>query len=168
MAHEPNIGNQTPFFEAPDIIFLKLRGACVWEEGSEINRRHREWAKDLDRVFFLIDLSELDRIDPEVRKDATRTLAEVPLRGMVGFSAPIKAKVIAKLIFTALNLFSKKADRVPLNFTATEEEARAWIAERRRELDAAAPAQAAKAASATSANDSKGAEPAAKGATHGR
>jgi hypothetical protein len=138
MAYEPNIGNQTTLFEPPDIIFLKLRGACSLEEGTEINRRHREWGKTVDRVFFLIDLSELDRIDAEVRKDATRTLAEVPLRGMVGYSAPIKARVIAKLIFTALNLFSNKADRIPLHFTATEAEARAWIAERRRELDAAA------------------------------
>jgi hypothetical protein len=140
MAYEPNIGNQTTLFEPPDIIFLKLRGACSLEEGTEINRRHREWGKTVDRVFFLIDLSELDRIDAEVRKDATRTLAEVPLRGMVGYSAPIKARVIAKLIFTALNLFSNKADRIPLHFTATEAEARAWIEERRRELDAAAKA----------------------------
>ncbi|HEV3460144.1 MAG TPA: hypothetical protein VHG32_26675 [Thermoanaerobaculia bacterium] len=140
MAYEPNIGNQTTLFEPPDIIFLKLRGACSLEEGTEINRRHREWGRTVDRVFFLIDLSELDRIDAEVRKDATRTLAEVPLRGMVGYSAPIKARVIAKLIFTALNLFSNKADRIPLHFTATEAEARAWIEERRRELDAAAKA----------------------------
>ena len=138
MAYEPNIGNQTTFFEPPDIIFLKLRGACTREEGTEINRRHRDWGQNADRVFFLVDLEELDRIDAEVRKDATRTLAEVPLRGMVGFSAPIKARVIAKLIFTALNLFSNKADRIPLHFTATEAEARAWIEERRRELDAAA------------------------------
>jgi hypothetical protein len=138
MAYEPNIGNQTTLFEPPDIIFLKLRGACSREEGTEINRRHREWGQASSRVFFLIDLSELDRIDPEVRKDATRTLAEVPLRGMVGYSAPIKAKVIAKLIFTALNLFSNKADKIPLYFTATEAEARAWIDQRRRELDAAA------------------------------
>ncbi len=168
MTREPNIGNQTTFFEAPDIIFLKLKGACVWEEGSEINRRHREWGKDLDRVFFLIDLSELDRIDPEVRKDATRTLAEVPLRGMVGFSAPIKAKVIAKLIFTALNLFSKKADRVPLNFTATEEEARAWIAERRRELDAAAPSAEARAAAANPPDQPNAKRPGGEEASHGR
>lgn len=136
MAYEPNIGNQTTYFEPPDIFFLKLRGAVSWDEGSEINRRHREWAKTLNRVFFLIDLSELDRIDPEVRKDATSTLAEVPLRGMVGYSAPIKARVIAKLIFTALNLFSNKADRIPLHFTDTEASARAWIEERRRDLDA--------------------------------
>jgi hypothetical protein len=168
MTREPNIGNQTTFFEAPDIIFLKLRGACIWEEGSEINRRHREWSKDLDRVFFLIDLSELDRIEPEVRKDATKTLAEIPLRGMVGYSAPIKAKVIAKLIFTALNLFSNKADRVPLNFTDTEEQARAWIAERRRELDAAAPAQGARAAAAASTNNPDVAPLAGEEARHGR
>jgi hypothetical protein len=136
MAYEPNIGNQITYYEPPDIFILKLRGGVTWEEGSEINRRHREWGKTLDRVFLLIDLAELDRIDPEVRKDATSTLAEIPLRGMVGYSAPIKARVIAKLIFTALNLFSNKADRIPLHFTDTEAEARAWIEERRRELDA--------------------------------
>jgi hypothetical protein len=136
--YEPNIGKQTTVFEPPDIFFLKIRGHVNWEEGSEINRSHREWGKNLERVFLLIDLSELDRIDPEVRKDATATMATIPLRGMVGFAAPIKAKVIAKLIFTALNLFSNKADKVPLHFTDTEAEARAWIEERRRrEIDAA-------------------------------
>lgn len=136
--YEPNIGKQTTVFEPPDIFFLKIRGHVNWEEGSEINRSHREWGKNLERVFLLIDLSELDRIDPEVRKDATATMATIPLRGMVGFAAPIKAKVIAKLIFTALNLFSNKADKVPLHFTDTEAEARAWIEERRRlEINAA-------------------------------
>jgi hypothetical protein len=154
MAREPNIGNQTTFFESPDIIFLKLRGAVSTEEGFEINNRHRDWSKGSDRVFYLIDLEELDRIDPDVRKDATRTLAEVPLRGMVGFAAPLKAKVIAKLIFTALNLFSNKAERVPLHFAATEAEARAWIEQRRRELDAAAAA----AAPETPANGGRGAQ----------
>jgi hypothetical protein len=136
MSLDPNIGKQTTFYEPPDIIFLKLRGHCTWDEGVEINRRHREWGRDLAWVFFLIDLSELDRIDPEVRKDATTTLAKLPLRGMVGYNAPIKARVIAKLIFTALDLVSNKADKVPLHFTDTEEEARSWIEDRRRELDA--------------------------------
>jgi hypothetical protein len=149
MGYPPNIGKQTTLFEPPDIFFLKLTGHVNWEEGSEINRRHREWGKDLERVYFLIDLSELDRIDPEVRKDATATMAEIQLRGMVGFGAPIKAKVIAKLIFTALNLFSNKADKVPLHFTDTEAEARAWIDERRHEADPPAPS-------------------ATEGATHGR
>lgn len=137
MAYDPNIGKQMTVFEPPDIFFLKCRGHINWDEGSEINRRHREWGKGLDRIFYLIDLAELDRVDPEVRKDATSTMAGLQLRGMVGFAAPLKARVLAKLIFTALNMFSNKADKVPLHFTDTEEEARAWIEDRRRELDAA-------------------------------
>lgn len=135
MAYDPHIGNQITSFEPPDIIYLKLSGAVVWKEGEEINRRHREWGKTAERIFFLIDLADLDRIDPEVRKDATATMNEVPTRGMVGYSAPIKARVIAKLVFTALNLFSNKADRIPLHFADDEAAARAWIDERRRELD---------------------------------
>jgi hypothetical protein len=146
MAYEPNIGKQTTLFEPPDIFFLKLRGTCTWEEGSEINRRHREWGKTVDRVFYLVDLAELERIDPEVRKDATAAMAEVPTRGMVGFSAPLKARVIAKLIFTALNLFSNKADRIPLHFADDEAAARAWIGERRREIEAGAAAKVAEGA----------------------
>jgi hypothetical protein len=142
-SYEPDIGKQTTRFEPPDIFFLKLRGTVTWEEGAEINRRHREWGKTTERVFYLVDLAELERIDPEVRKDATSAMAEVPTRGMVGFSAPVKARVIAKLIFTALNLFSNKADRIPLHFTDTEAEARAWIEERRHKVEA----EAAKAAS---------------------
>jgi hypothetical protein len=148
MAYEPNIGKQTTLFEPPDIFFLKLRGTVTWEEGSEINRRHREWGQTVERAFYLIDLSELERIDPEVRKDATKTMALVPTRGMVGFSAPLKARVIAKLIFTALNLFSNKADRIPLHFVDTETEARTWLDEqRRREIEAEAARAAEGAAS---------------------
>jgi hypothetical protein len=149
MTYEPNIGKQTTLFEPPDIIYLKLSGTCTWEEGAEINRRHREWGATADRIFYLVDLAELERIDPEVRKDATKTMALVPTRGMVGFSAPLKARVIAKLIFTALNLFSNKADRIPLGFVDTEQEARKWIEERRRELDAE-PAKAAEGAASGS------------------
>jgi hypothetical protein len=148
-SREPNVGKQTTYFEPPDIIFLKLRGHVTFEEGNEINRLHLEWALGLPNVFFLIDLAELQRIDADVRKLATESLARLPLRGMVGFSAPLKAKVIATLIFTAINLFAKKADKIPLKFVATEEEARAWIEQWRREL----PQQA---------------KPALGGAAHGR
>lgn len=133
-SREPNVGKQTTYFEPPDIIFLKLRGHCTTEEGNEVNRRHLEWALDLPNVYFLIDLAELQRIDADVRKLATETLARLPMRGMIGFSAPLKAKVIATLIFTAINLFAKKADKIPLKFVDTEEEARAWIEQRRQEL----------------------------------
>lgn len=137
-ADSPNIGPHATYFEEPDIIILKLVGYCNREEGEEINRRHVEFGKLSDQIFYLIDLSRLEGIDPEVRKRATQVLNEVPLRGMIGFAAPLKAKVIAKLVFTALNLFSGKAEKIPLEFFDTEAEARAWIDKRRQDLAAKA------------------------------
>jgi hypothetical protein len=133
---DPNIGPHTTYFEPPDIIFLRIVGSVEREDGFEINRRHPEFAKGKDAVFFLIDLSGLEKIDPAVRKRATEVLNEVPLKGMVGFGASLKAKVVAKLIFTALNLFSGKGEKIPLEFTETEAQARAWIEKRRQELKA--------------------------------
>lgn len=131
---EHRIGDQITYFEEPDIIYMKLVGSLEREDGLEVNRRHREFARGRDHIFFLIDLSELQSIHPSVRKAATETLKEVPLRGIAVCQAPLKARVIAKLITTALNMFKSDAAKNPVEFTDTEEEARSWIAARRREI----------------------------------
>jgi hypothetical protein len=134
VSENDKIGEQITYFEEPDTIYMKLVGALEVEDGLEVNRRHREFARGRDHVFFLIDLSELQRIHPTVRKAATETLKEVPLRGIAVCQAPLKARVIAKLITTALNMFKSDAAKNPVEFTDTEEEARSWIAARRREI----------------------------------
>ena len=134
MDENSRIGDQITYFEEPDIIYMKLVGSLEEADGLEVNRRHREMARGRDHIFFLIDLAELERIHPIVRRAATETLKEVPLRGIAICQAPLKARVIAKLITTALNLFKSDAAKNPIEFTDTEEEARKWIADRRREL----------------------------------
>ena len=139
------IGRHTTFFEPPDILFMRLSGPVSEEEAKEIDRVHLAWAAGHPRVFFLLDLSGLESIDPEGRKDASRTVRELPLAGVAIYGAPMKARVLAKLVFTAMNLFkASSADRFPIEFVDTEAEARAWIEERRRELGpAGAGSQAA-------------------------
>jgi len=141
------IGRHTTFFEPPDILFMRLSGPVSEEEAKEIDRVHLAWAAGHPRVFFLLDLSELESIDPEGRKDASRTVRELPLAGVAIYGAPMKARVLAKLVFTAMNLFkSNAADRFPIEFVKSEAEARTWIEERRRALGfpgaSAAPASA--------------------------
>jgi len=141
------IGRHTTFFEPPDILFMRLSGPVSEEEAKEIDRRHLAWVAGHPRVFFLLDLSELESIDPEGRKDASRTVRELPLAGVAIYGAPMKARVLAKLVFTAMNLFkSNAADRFPIEFVKSEAEARAWIEARRRALGlpgaGAAPASA--------------------------
>jgi hypothetical protein len=142
-----SIGRHVTYFEPPDILFMRLSGPVSEEEAKEIDRHHLSWVAGHPRVFFLLDLSELESIDPEGRKDASRTVRELPLAGVVIYGAPMKARVLAKLVFTAMNLFkANAADRFPIEFVKSEAEAREWIAGRRRALGlpgaSAAPASA--------------------------
>lgn len=134
MENWPLIGKHTCSFEEPDIIFMELIGHVSAAEGSEINRRHRVMGEGKDHVFFLIDLEELDSIHPEVRKEAGEVLKNLPVRGAFVYGAPLKAKVIAKLIFTAMNLFKSAVDKISVDFFDTEEEARAALVHRREGL----------------------------------
>jgi len=59
------------------------------------------------------------------------TLKEIPLRGMAVINAPLKAKVVTKLVITAINLFRRDSNLNPIAFFDTEEEGRQWIASRR-------------------------------------
>jgi hypothetical protein len=139
MNEDGRIGNQLTYFEEPDIIFLKLRGEVTDDEGFEIVRRQRELAEGRERVFFLVDLSELDSLPARVRRAASESMRSFPLGGTVMYKAPIKALVIAKLVMTAMNMFKPERDRSPIEFTDNEAQARAWIEERRQMLlDAAA------------------------------
>jgi hypothetical protein len=140
MSYNPRIGKQITYFDEPDTIVLELDGTVTLEEGAEINRRHAEFGEGRENVFFLLSLRKLESIHPTVRKGAAELLAKLNMRGMVGYDCPTKTRVIAKLIFTAMSLFSRKA-RPPLEFFATEEEARGWIRRRRAEL-AASPEMA--------------------------
>ena len=129
------IGRHATYFEDPDIIYMRLDGAVAEDAGAEINRLHRLWGEQYPRVFYLLDLSKLEAIHPEVRKEASRTARLLPLAGVAAFGAPIKARVLAKLVFTAMNLFkANAADRFPIEFVDTEAEARRWIEKRRSVL----------------------------------
>ncbi|HEX2643352.1 MAG TPA: hypothetical protein VHU81_10190 [Thermoanaerobaculia bacterium] len=127
----PAIGLHKCSFEEPDIIFMELIGHVSAEEGTEINRRHRVMGEGKDYVFFLIDLAELDSIHPDVRKEAGTVLKNLPVRGAFAYGAPLKAKVIAKLIFTAMNMFKSAADKITVDFFDTQDEARAAVSRRR-------------------------------------
>ncbi len=128
------VGQHVTYFEEPDIIFMKLVGAVVESEGGELNRLHRDFGRGRSHVFLLFDLSDLEKIDPGVRKEAGATLKMIPMQGAAIFGAPMKARVVAKLILTAMNLFKSETDKTPILFLDTEAEARAFIARRRREI----------------------------------
>jgi hypothetical protein len=138
MNDDERIGAHFCRFEEPDIIYMEFHGPVSLAEGREVNRRHAEWGASHDDVFFLINLKELESIDPTVRKEAGPVMQAMPLRGAAVYAAPLKARVVAKLILTAVNMFRSEGERVPFHFVPTEDEARAWIEKRRHDLGIAA------------------------------
>jgi hypothetical protein len=131
---DPNnfiFGKHVTYFEEPDIIFMKLTGDVTDAEGLELLRRQRAFAEGRKMLFFLMDGKEMAGISPAARKAVAQTLKEIPLFGMANFESSMKARVVAKLVITAINLFRKDAATNPVEFFPSEEEARAWIASRR-------------------------------------
>jgi hypothetical protein len=135
-------GRQFTGLELPDIVHLRIQGRCTLEECKMINRAHLEYAEDVSYFFYLIDLSELEDLPAAVRKEASATVKLLPLRGTVVCNAPLRARVLAKLLLTAANLasslFGKSPASNPVVFADSEEEGRAWIDQRRRQLAEAA------------------------------
>jgi hypothetical protein len=135
-------GSQFTGLELPDIVHLRLQGRCTLEECQMINRTHLEYAKDLPYFFFLINLTNLEDLPAAVRKEASETVKVLPLRGTVVCNAPLRARVLAKLLLTAGNLASRLVGKSPTSnpvvFADSEEEARAWIEQRRRQVTEAA------------------------------
>ena len=124
-------GKHVTYFEQPDIIYMRFGGSATTEDSLELLRRQIDMAKGKSLLFFLIDAEKLDNIAPEGRKAVAETLKEIPLRGMAVIKAPLKAKVVTKLVITAINLFRRDANLNPIAFFDTEEEGRQWIASRR-------------------------------------
>jgi hypothetical protein len=136
------VGQHITYFEEPDVIYMKLIGEVTAAEGVDLNRLHRDFGRGRSHVFLLFDLSELEKIDAGVRKEAGATLKMIPMRGAAIFGAPMKARVLAKLILTAMNLFKGEDEKAPVQFVDSEPEARAFIEKRRREVAARAAAVA--------------------------
>lgn len=131
-------GQQFTALELPDIVYLKLRGKCSLEECRMINQANFEYAEHLSYFFYLVDLEELDDLPPAVRREASEAVKNLPARGTVLIHAPLRARVLAKLLLTAANLFRRGPESNPVVFADTEEEARAWFDKRRQQIAAAA------------------------------
>jgi hypothetical protein len=110
---------------------MRFGGSATTEDSLELLRRQMDMSQGRSLLFFLIDAEKLDNIAPEGRKAVAETLKEIPLRGMAVIKAPLKAKVVTKLVITAINLFRRDANLNPIAFFDTEEEGRQWIASRR-------------------------------------
>lgn len=132
--NEGQVGKHTNKFIPPDTFYLRIVGEMNDEEGREVNRQHYEIGKTVDGLFFLCDIDQLESVSPQTRKEAVEIQKKLNIAGAVVLKAPLKARIFAKLILTATNMF--RAEKMPVMFVDTVDEAWAWIEKRRAEYRA--------------------------------
>lgn len=126
-------GKHITYFEEPDIIYMRFGGSASDLDGLELLRRQKQYAVGRSLLFFLIDASDLGGITPTARRAVAETLKDLPLYGMAVYAAPLKARVLLKILITAINIFHRDASNNPLEFFDSEQAARDWLASRRQQ-----------------------------------
>ncbi|HVK64293.1 MAG TPA: hypothetical protein VM694_07460 [Polyangium sp.] len=143
MAHDPpkdapsefRIGGHLFRWEPPDLGHLVYSGDLDGPTSVALTRGARRFTLGKPRVFLLVDMSKLGRISREARTTSAEGGKDLALRGTAIVGASSHLRVLAGLVTRAIALLYGDSDN-PTRFFATEAEARAWIVERRREIDA--------------------------------
>ncbi|EYF00442.1 Hypothetical protein CAP_0811 [Chondromyces apiculatus DSM 436] len=129
-------GPHRVWLEPPDLVCAKLSGDVKPGHLRTSAEYQRAVAATTGRIFFLADLSDLGTIDVATRKDVGH-LRTVPYQGLVIYGASFQARLLMKMLLSAIRLFSSELDGI-LIFAESEAEARRWIEARRATLDATA------------------------------
>ena len=113
---------------------MKLVGDVTIEECRQLNEAHLAYAKEVSYFFYWINMTELEDLPAAVRREASATVKLLPVRGTVVFNAPLRARVLAKLLLTAANLFRSGPEKNPVVFADNEEDARLHFNKWRRDV----------------------------------
>jgi hypothetical protein len=112
-------------FEPPDIVVLTLRGKLVAEEMEDMFEKWGNQYGPSKKVKVLIDVSKLEDIPPKAREALRKGGLQYPMSKVAAFGASTKIRIMAGLILKMVpNVDSS-------TFVKTEEEARAWLEDKK-------------------------------------
>jgi hypothetical protein len=127
------VGGHLFRWEPPDIGYLAYHGDLDDATAAILSEKARRFTLGKPRVFLLVDMSKMGKIATGARRRSAEGAKDLAMRGTAVVGASAHLRIIAGLVTRAIDLLYDKADN-PTRFFATESEARAWIAERRRAL----------------------------------
>jgi hypothetical protein len=132
---EQRLRGHTLRFSPNGLFHFIIEGDITADDARAITAFTREHAAGRTYVLLLADLGALGSISHEARRIGVHAEKRVPYRAIAVYRASFEKRILASLILRAMALFKRLEDN-PVQFFATEAEARAWIAERFRCLAA--------------------------------
>jgi len=122
-------------FEHPDQVTISLVGPFIASEAQAIVNRIHELGREHGPMFWLIDVSRFENSGERVRDVFIKGAGEhYPIRAGVMCGAPFALRVAMMMALTAGARIKPKSFSFPFEFTATEEQARAWIEGKRASM----------------------------------
>jgi len=128
---DPQISHRMTF-ESPDTLCIRLIGPLMAVEAKAIITKIHELGREHGPMYWLIDVSQFSSSGERVRDVFVNGGRErYPILGGVMCGAPFPVRVAMMMALTAGSKIIPKSFSFPFEFTATEEQARAWIASKR-------------------------------------
>lgn len=124
-------------FEPPDLVIARYVGRVDGPHVRAAVKETRPFIAQCSYFFVLFDITRLESATADARRASAENEQGVKLRGMAIVGASFHFRVLGALVARAVGIVQRHFDN-PLRFFDTEEEARAWFDERRREIQAKA------------------------------
>lgn len=122
-------------FESPDTLHIELIGPLMSVEAQAIITRIHELGREHGPMYWLIDVSRFSSSGERVRDVFLKGGNQrYPILAGVMCGAPFAIRVAMMMVLTAGARIMPKSFSFPFEFTATAEEARNWIAEKRASM----------------------------------
>lgn len=132
-ASEVWVGRHLFRWEPPDIGYVAYKGDLDGEAATALSVKSRVITLGKPRVFLLVNMSQIGQISKEARSASAGGSQDLAIRGIAIVGAAGHIRLIVGLVSRAVELMQRQES--PTRFFATEAEARAWLAQRRRTLD---------------------------------
>jgi len=126
-----HVGAHRYRFEPPDLLHTHAMGRISRDQFAAALDQIEHHARR-GPLFWLVDLTHLDGIEPEARRLLSERDARAFLRGIVLVGGGFHQRVLATLALKAVRLFWRHETHVPFAFLADERAGRAWIEADRR------------------------------------
>ncbi|MDI1430432.1 STAS/SEC14 domain-containing protein [Polyangium sorediatum] len=125
--------------EEPDLIVWRMIGHVSGDDIRRLFDVQQRFCEGWPHAFVLVDVRRAEHFTPEARRIAAEGPAGgavvLPIRANAVVGASFHIRVLGTLVSRAAALLNP-TNTAPLRFFETEPEARAWLAERSREINA--------------------------------
>lgn len=132
MVDEQTIGTHRLRIDG-DIVLTRWIGVPEFEDVRTIHGHFERVLAEHGRIFIMNDMRQSGLPSAQTRQWIAKWALNLPVSGVINFGASLPIRVLQSLILRASGLLGNKPPVEIVN-CASEDEAFAWVAARRRQL----------------------------------